>query len=51
MPTAKVYNMAGEQIREIELPEAIFGIEPNQSVLHEAVKTILPTKGRAPRVR
>ena len=41
MPTAKVYNMAGEQIREIELPEAIFGIEPNQSVLHEAVKNYL----------
>lgn len=41
MPTAKVYNMAGEQIREIELPEAVFGIEPNESVLHESVKNYL----------
>lgn len=41
MPTAKVYNMAGEQVREIELSEAIFGIEPNESVLHESVKNFL----------
>jgi large subunit ribosomal protein L4 len=41
MPTAKVYNMAGEQIREIELSEAVFGIVPNGSVLHESVKNYL----------
>lgn len=41
MPTVKVYNMAGEQVREIELSEAIFGIEPNESVLHESVKNYL----------
>ena len=41
MPTAKVYNMAGEQLREIELSETIFGIEPNGSVLHESVKNYL----------
>ena len=33
--------MAGEQVGEIELSEAIFGIEPNTSVLHEAVKNHL----------
>ena len=38
MPTAKVFNMAGEKIGEIELSEAIFGIEPNKSVLHDYVK-------------
>ena len=26
MPTAKVFNMAGEQISTIELSEAVFGI-------------------------
>ena len=41
MPKAFVYNMAGEQVGEIELSEAIFGIEPNESVLHEAVKNHL----------
>jgi len=33
--------MAGEQVGEIELSEAIFGIEPNEAVLHEAVKNYL----------
>ena len=38
MPKANVFNMAGEKIGEIELSEAIFGIEPNKSVLHDSVK-------------
>lgn len=41
MPIANVYNMAGEKIGEIELSEAIFGIEPNKSVLHDSVKNYL----------
>ena len=41
MPKALVYNMAGEQVGEIQLSEAIFGIEPNEYVLHAAVKNYL----------
>ena len=41
MPKATVYNMAGEQVGEIELSEAIFGVEPNESVVHDAVKNHL----------
>ena len=41
MPKANVLNMAGEKIGEIELSEAIFGIEPNKSVLHDSVKNHL----------
>lgn len=41
MPKATVYNMAGEQVGEIELSQAIFGIEPNGVVLHEVVKNHL----------
>ena len=41
MPNANVFNMAGEKIGEIELSEAIFGIEPNKSVLHDSVKNHL----------
>ena len=40
----KVYNMAGKQVGEIELPEAVFGIEPNAAVVHEAVKNHLANK-------
>ncbi len=41
MPKAVMYNMAGEQVGEYELSEAIFGIEPNEAVLHAAVKNYL----------
>jgi large subunit ribosomal protein L4 len=41
MPKANVYNMDGNKIGEIELSEAIFGIEPNQNVLHDSVKNHL----------
>ena len=41
MPIANVFNMAGEKVGEIELSEAIFGIEPNKSVLHDSVKNHL----------
>ena len=41
MPKAKVFNMAGTEIGEIELSQAIFGIEPNKSVLHDSVKNHL----------
>lgn len=41
MPTAIVYNMAGERVGEVELSESIFGIEPNKSVLHDSIKNHL----------
>ena len=41
MPKANLYDMAGKQIGEVELSEAIFGIEPNQSVVHDVVKNHL----------
>ena len=41
MPKANVFNMAGQQVGEIELSAAVFGIEPNQAVVHEVVKNHL----------
>ncbi len=41
MPKANVFNMAGEKIGEIELSDAVFGIQPNESVLHDSVKNHL----------
>ena len=41
MPKANMFNMAGQQVGQIELSEAIFGIEPNQVVVHEVVKNHL----------
>ncbi len=36
MPKVTVYNQTGSQVGEIELAEAIFGIEPNEAVLFES---------------
>ena len=41
MPKANVFNMAGQQVGEIELSEAVFGIQPNEAVVHEVVKNHL----------
>ncbi|WP_369901493.1 50S ribosomal protein L4 [Bacillus manliponensis] len=37
MPKVTVFNQTGSQVGEIELAEAIFGIEPNEAVLFDAV--------------
>ncbi len=37
MPKVALYNVSGTQVGEIELSDAIFGIVPNESVLHDAV--------------
>jgi large subunit ribosomal protein L4 len=37
----KVVNMSGEQVGEVELNDAVFGVAPNESVVHEAVKNHL----------
>ena len=41
MPKAIVKDMTGKQVGEIELSEAVFGIEPNDSVVHDVVKNHL----------
>ena len=41
MPKANLYNMAGEVVGEVELSEAVFGLEPNEVVLHNAIKNHL----------
>jgi len=41
MPKANLYNMAGEVVGEVELSEAVFGIEPNTVVLHSVIKNHL----------
>ena len=41
MSTIIVLNMAGETVGTVELCDGIFGIEPNQAVVHEVVKNHL----------
>src|SRR5690554_3450379 len=37
MPKLALYNQSGSQVGDIELNDAVFGIEPNTHVLHDAV--------------
>ena len=41
MSTINVLNMAGETVGTVALCDGIFGIEPNQAVVHEVVKNHL----------
>lgn len=41
MPKATVVNMTGTKVGEVELSEAVFGIEPNEAVVHAVVKNHL----------
>ena len=41
MPIASVFDMTGAKTGEMELNAAVFGIEPNEVVLHAAVKNYL----------
>lgn len=37
MPKVTLFNMEGSGVGELELSEHVFGIEPNESVVHETV--------------
>ena len=41
MPKVTVYDMTGKSVGEMNLSDAIFGIEPNTSVMHTAVVNYL----------
>ena len=37
MPKISVYNIEGKKVKDIELNESIFGIKPNEKVVHTAL--------------
>lgn len=37
MPNVALYNIANEQVGEIELNDSVFGVEYNEAVIHQAV--------------
>ncbi len=41
MATVNVFDMAGKKVGEMNLSDAIFGIEPNKAVMHAAVVNYL----------
>ena len=45
MSTIKVVSMTGAEVGSVELNDAIFGIEPNMSVVHEGVLSAKAAQG------
>ena len=41
MPSIDVYNIEGKKVKELELNEAVFGIEPNEAVVHSVLVNFL----------
>ena len=41
MPKVDVYNMQGKKVSDVELNEAVFGIEPNETIVHSALVNYL----------
>ena len=41
MPKVDVYNMQGKKVSDVELSEAVFGIEPNENVVHRVLVNYL----------
>ena len=37
MPKVDVYNMQGKKVSDVELNEAVFGIEPNETIVHSVL--------------
>jgi len=46
MPTVKIHDLKNEEVGEIELAEAVFGVQLNEPLVHEAVRSFL-AHGRA----
>ncbi|WZL82147.1 50S ribosomal protein L4 [Vallitaleaceae bacterium 9-2] len=44
MAKVAVYNMQGQQVEELELNDAVFGVDVNKNLLHRAVVTQLANK-------
>jgi len=44
MPTAKVRNLENKEVGDVELNDAIFGVELNESLIHAAVTNFLANK-------
>jgi large subunit ribosomal protein L4 len=41
MPKAEVLNLAGKKVKDIDLKEEIFGIDPNEAVVHSVLVNYL----------
>src|SRR5881394_836781 len=44
MPTAKVLDLTSNEVGELELPDAVFGVPLNEPLIHEAVRSFMANR-------
>ena len=44
MPTAKVRNLKNKEVGDVDLSDAVFGVELNESLIHAAVRNYLANR-------
>src|SRR5712691_8017938 len=44
MPTVKILDLTSNEVGEIELPDAVFGVEMNEPLIHEAVRSFMANR-------
>ena len=44
MPKVALYNIAGEQVGDIELKDDVFGVNVNVEAMHQVVKMLLANR-------
>ena len=44
MPKVDVYDIKGKKVSDVELAESIFGIEPNEAIVHSVLVNYLPNQ-------
>lgn len=44
MPTAKVRNLSNKEVGDVELSDAVFGVEFNEALVHAAVRNFLANR-------
>ena len=51
MSRIQVWNMAGEEVKKMNIKNEVFGIEPNTAVMHAAVVTtwLISVRAHSPR--
>ena len=44
MPKIDVYNMEGKKVSDVELNDNVFGIEPNEAIVHSVLVNYLANR-------
>ena len=44
MPTAKILDLTSQEVGEVELADAVFGVPLNEPLIHEAVRSFLANR-------